>query len=106
MNVPFGYEGLGIHPSFYTTSMLLADNQCTLYRPKFTLKFIIDVYVCKIIFHAFLGLCNYYIMYYNGPPASGLGEGLTTPQRNKPVCHEMLQWASELVGSCELGNEI
>jgi len=36
-----------------------------------------------------------------------MGEGLTTPNsKKKKTCHEMLNRASELVDSCEHGNEI
>jgi hypothetical protein len=40
-----------------------------------------------------------------GPPASGLGVGLTTHHPKKTVCYEMLHRASDLAGSCEHGNE-
>jgi hypothetical protein len=39
------------------------------------------------------------------PPAWGLGEGLTTPCHKEPSCYETLHRASELVVSCEHGNE-
>jgi len=58
-------------------------NMCCSYQ-KPLLKFITDVYACKIYFPCIICLCNYYIiLYYNGPPAWGLGEGLTTPHRKK-----------------------
>jgi len=35
------------------------------------LKFIVDVYIPEIIFHALPSVYRYYIIYYNGPPAWG-----------------------------------
>jgi hypothetical protein len=43
------------------------------------------------------------ILYYNSPPAWGLGEGLTAPDRKKTACYKMLHRTSELVGYCEVG---
>jgi hypothetical protein len=33
-----------------------------------------------------------------GPPAWGVGVGLTTPHRKKQACYEQDQWALDLVG--------
>jgi hypothetical protein len=40
-----------------------------------------------------------------GPPAWGLGEGLTTPHHKGAACYVMLHRASGMVGSCEHSNE-
>jgi hypothetical protein len=39
------------------------------------------------------------------PPDWGLSVGLTTPHRIKPARYEMTQRDSQLMGSCENGNE-
>jgi hypothetical protein len=41
-----------------------------------------------------------------GPPACGLGEGLTTTHCKNTAYYEMLHRASELVGCCEHSNEL
>jgi len=48
---------------------------------------------------------NYYILYYNGNPARGLGEGLTTPHRKKAAYYEILSKVLQLVDTCEHDNE-
>jgi hypothetical protein len=39
------------------------------------------------------------------PPAWELGKGLTTSDYKTPACYETLHNASELLGSCQHGNE-
>jgi hypothetical protein len=40
-----------------------------------------------------------------GPPAWGLGEGLTTPHHKNPSCYEMLHRSLDFAGYCEHGGE-
>jgi hypothetical protein len=42
----------------------------------------------------------------SGPPAFGLGEGLTTPRRKYAACDGMLHRALEFAVSSEHGNEL
>jgi len=51
-----------------------------------------DLVAYKIIFHAFLRLSNYYIvLHYNGPPAWGLGEGITHSKKKKTFLRNVTQ---------------
>jgi len=69
------------------------------------LKFVTNFCIYKIILHVFFCLCNYYNIYYKDLPFWWLDKRLTSPNCKKPACYEMLCRASELVSSCEHGNE-
>jgi len=59
------------------------------------LNFVIQVHICKIIFHVFLSLFNYYIILdVNSPPALVLGEGLTIPHRK----NNLLRNVTKVIG--------